>query len=1204
MQRYQKIFKNYRIALWVLIILLGLGFVFELLYHYSSRNAVSVKNVERIIEKKEQKSDALLVKITDMLKRGSEDSLRWLISKPLPASYYVFKDDKFVFWTDNKIRRVIPETDQWRYYAGPNAHVLGRSVTVNEYKVISLIFLKYKFPYENNELSNDFIPELKLDKSIEIVDNAPKDKYAVYDNDGKNYLFSLKLPSHNIYNEKWAIAALVIFTIAFFLLFFLYAHAPFLWHKRHLTIKDFFLTVLFMSVLVVVCLSTNIPSTYFLNNITTAYNYAGNTLLATLTHVTFLTVFVFSTVYLYVYFLKRGIETSFVGVKRAFLLLLPSVYYIVFFYILKGLVFNSSTYLNVLRVDDLTRVSVWNHILLLIWGVGYLLLFIKMHQVTKEESGIASVIKTDVFILIITVLLCFVSFGKYASYAVFFYVLMGVALYVYEVFSPKAKLRYYLPVFVGLLSLFVVVNSIRMNVDKKEAQFKLLAENLYFNETSQEERYTLLMIRDLEENLLQDSYFQRTVVAPDSVVFVNDYLNERYFRGFWNKYEMKLVAVFPDSEDDKLYKDLISSLGNRIADTHFYRMNNMNTYMRYLAFYTVVNKRSEPVNVYMEFYPKSNYKSFSYPSLLMESPPTIQSQLSLSVAKYAYGELEYSTGKFSYPSTGKWINKSDKSFFIQDLSAYRHYVYSPSKNIYMVVSEGQIPGLTAYLLYFLYTFISFLLITLLLLWVNKLISSRKKVKYNLTSKLFISFISLMTVCFAAISFVTFNYTEEKYKERQLYDISLKKNYIQNALQEKYYWAQQIDSTLTGRLNFDLQDLAYTYQTDINIYDNNGMLVGSSQPVIFTRNLTSRLIAPKPYFSNSPNIAENEHIGNLEYLSTYADFYNGEYLQLGFINIPQFLSEDEFKADVQSFIVVIAHISLIIIVLFIIISFLIGRRLTAPLRLIEERLKFIKLGKLNKKIDYRGNDEIGELVAQYNRTVEELERSALLLASSEREAAFKQMARQVAHEINNPLTPMKLTIQQLQRAKTIDEERFNAYFDKSTSVLIEQIDNLSRIAGSFSSFARLPDPKFEEVDVAKKAHLVTQLFMNNNESINIHYVGVEEGIFVYSDREQLIQVFNNLLKNATQSIPKGKKGEITVTLNYTDKMVHVYVRDNGKGVPEEIKEKIFMPNFTTKSAGMGLGLAISLNIIRNSGGDITFESSIGGGTVFHVQLPRI
>jgi len=226
-----------------------------------------------------------------------------------------------------------------------------------------------------------------------------------------------------------------------------------------------------------------------------------------------------------------------------------------------------------------------------------------------------------------------------------------------------------------------------------------------------------------------------------------------------------------------------------------------------------------------------------------------------------------------------------------------------------------------------------------------------------------------------------------------------------------------------------------------------------------------------------------------------------------------------------------------------------------------------------------------------------------LAKSERESAWRSMARQVAHEINNPLTPMKLTIQQLQRTKKMQDKQFDDYFEKSSVMLIEQIDNLSRIAGTFSNFARMPEASFVRVDVAAKIYSVFRLFMNNNEHVTMHYEGAEQNVFVYADPEQLVQVFNNLIKNALQAIPEEREGEISIRLTEEAKEVTITVSDNGAGIDAEIQDKLFIPNFTTKSTGMGLGLAIAKNIIEISGGSITFSTAINEGTTFTVRLPK-
>jgi len=401
----------------------------------------------------------------------------------------------------------------------------------------------------------------------------------------------------------------------------------------------------------------------------------------------------------------------------------------------------------------------------------------------------------------------------------------------------------------------------------------------------------------------------------------------------------------------------------------------------------------------------------------------------------------------------------------------------------------------------------------------------------------------------------------------------------------------------------LQDLSYIYHTDIHVYDNRGILMGSSQPLIFNKNLMSNKIAPLPYFSSTSNINQYEHIGKLNYLTGYIDFVNGDFTQIGFIAVPQFFSQDEIRSEIESFLTVIIHIYMIIIVLAIVLSLFIGKQLSAPLIVLEMKLKDMRLGRRNEKIDYNLNDEIGQLVQQYNRTVDELEQSARLLAKSERESAWRSMARQVAHEINNPLTPMKLTIQQLQRTKKMQDKQFDDYFEKSSIMLIEQIDNLSRIAGTFSNFARMPEASFVRVDVAAKIYSVFRLFMNNNEHVTMNYDGAEQNVFVYADPEQMVQVFNNLIKNAIQAIPEEREGEISISLTEEAKEVTITVSDNGAGIDAEIQDKLFIPNFTTKSTGMGLGLAIAKNIIEISGGSITFSTAIDEGTTFTVRLPK-
>ena len=269
--------------------------------------------------------------------------------------------------------------------------------------------------------------------------------------------------------------------------------------------------------------------------------------------------------------------------------------------------------------------------------------------------------------------------------------------------------------------------------------------------------------------------------------------------------------------------------------------------------------------------------------------------------------------------------------------------------------------------------------------------------------------------------------------------------------------------------------------------------------------------------------------------------------------------------------------------------------------IQENLQKMELGKQNEPILYNRHDEIGSLVKEYNKKVEELAVSADLLARSERESAWREMAKQIAHEIKNPLTPMKLNIQHLQRAKGEGKE-YNEYIERVTATLIEQIDNLSNIATEFSNFAKIPTARNQVFLLAEQLRKVLALFeTHENVIIDFNSNGWED-LQVNADREQLSRAIINLVKNGIQSVPETRKGKIDILLNKREHMAVISVSDNGTGVPVDLRDKLFSPSFTTKSSGMGLGLAIVKNIVENFLGKVWFETKMGKGTTFFVEIP--
>jgi nitrogen fixation/metabolism regulation signal transduction histidine kinase len=295
--------------------------------------------------------------------------------------------------------------------------------------------------------------------------------------------------------------------------------------------------------------------------------------------------------------------------------------------------------------------------------------------------------------------------------------------------------------------------------------------------------------------------------------------------------------------------------------------------------------------------------------------------------------------------------------------------------------------------------------------------------------------------------------------------------------------------------------------------------------------------------------------------------------------------------------------MLLLAISIIIAVIVSSWVTAPLRIIQESFSKVSFGKHNQQILYDKEDEIGALVKDYNQKLEELEYTAQQLAQSERESAWREMAKQVAHEIKNPLTPMKLSVQQLQRVYDPNDPNSGLKLQKVTNSIIEQIDALAKIANEFSSFAKLPRPNELEIDLLPLLENVVEVF-RESENFHISILTELDKCLVMADKDLMLRVFNNLLKNAIQSIPDGKIGEITISITVDENNFLFKFKDNGIGIAEEKHSKIFVPYFTTKSTGTGLGLAMVKQIIENHRGTIGFESEEGVGTEFWFKVPRV
>lgn len=470
---------------------------------------------------------------------------------------------------------------------------------------------------------------------------------------------------------------------------------------------------------------------------------------------------------------------------------------------------------------------------------------------------------------------------------------------------------------------------------------------------------------------------------------------------------------------------------------------------------------------------------------------------------------------------------------------------------------------------------------------------------RLSTRIMYIILACVLAVFIYLFFMSVHYVHTNFEQRQRRGLQTRSEYIQAYLRSKYsLHMEELTSSASKDLTIELRDLGYDMNQDIHVYSLSGELLASSSESLFTGNILYHRMPPEALYSRAYPVLCYEHIASHSYMVFYLPFYNDYFTTIGYIGVPYFLSEQKRNAEVDALLAKLLPPYIIVLLLALIFSFWAARSMTKPISLLADKMRRFEIGGKDNHIDYPYKDELGALVERYNLLVDQVEESAERLARAEREGAWRTMARQIAHEINNPLTPMKLSVQKLQRLR--GTENFDAYFEKATPMLIAEIDNLAHIAQSFSTFAKQPEVTTDEVDIAAKLAQVITLQRANDEQVPIRYIGVDSGVTVLADPEQVSQVFVNILRNAIQASPT----DIIVSLNtaYSDKEVQISISDDGGGIPEDIQAKIFQPNFTTKSNGNGLGLAISKHIVEGTGGRIEFESS-PKGTTFYIYFRK-
>ena len=403
----------------------------------------------------------------------------------------------------------------------------------------------------------------------------------------------------------------------------------------------------------------------------------------------------------------------------------------------------------------------------------------------------------------------------------------------------------------------------------------------------------------------------------------------------------------------------------------------------------------------------------------------------------------------------------------------------------------------------------------------------------------------------------------------------------------------------------IHELADIHNLEINIYGLNGKLLKSSKASFSV----DKVAPPIPNYvlklvqsSVEKRYVDIKTVNGLKNRSSYSQIKDDKFKPLGILNIPYVEDDGFYETELQQFLLRLSQVYSFMLIIAFALAYFLASYITKSLKTISDKINETSLNQKNEKIVIEANSrEINSLINAYNKMVDKLEDSATMLAQSEREQAWREMAKQVAHEIKNPLTPMRLTVQSFQRKFDANDAELKQKLNDYSKTLIQQIDTMSAVASAFSNFASMPAQQNETLNVVQVVELALDIF---NEDF-IVFKSNKEYVISKIDRTQLIRIITNLVKNAIQSIPdEQEEKKVLVSVNEVENDVIITVEDNGIGIESNNIEHVFEPKFTTKTSGMGLGLGIIKNIIENYNGTITFETELGEGTTFFVSLPIV
>ncbi|CAH0997371.1 Adaptive-response sensory-kinase SasA [Emticicia aquatica] len=1196
--------------------------------HYFSSIQSRVK-AEILVSKGE------LVNIANQYQKSSGNAFL-NFETPTIYPYYIFRKGQLFYWSDH---RFVPDYHQLvkgekaSLLSTENGKYITNSVSLNyqgnQVEIFSLINLYRKFRNENDYLKNGYNYKIFATEPKEITHNLSEKKYQNIPDEKGDFLFAIippqieKINSPNIPTNTLLLLGVSVFLFGLYIVIWVNRL-----RKKHQFGRAFILLVFYLFFVRLVMLANSIPFIFYESNLFNPKFFTINELAPSLGDVLLNAVVVFflaiylvrffyrSTLYYKLFKAPRIIQ----GLVSIILVAAAIVTAAICYRNLCNIYEKSQFSLDLALSISFTSLKIATLLFYLLLSVIFFLiihlqssLFLRINKYQKE--GIIN------WFLGLIIGLAIVSFFEHFRWI---YVLAGayfLLIYLYKFprflysFKYKTTIYFFTGAFVFALIAMYVIRTEEHKKDFFDKQIfgqKYLAENDLLGEG-----LLTRVIQTIEQDTaIRQAITRQTLAREQTQQLVKSNHLDLYF----DRYDTEVLAfdkngnsldISEGSQNLAFYEKNYKQETYKTSNPSVFFINDVgnNFIKQYLTFIPIQENSSLIGYIVLDLKLRDEFAQSVYPELLLDKKFTQTPD----TKNYSYAIFDkknyliFSSGSYNYIRKLPLSILSDSTLYLSgiQLNDYNHVGKIGQNGRKIVISAKYLAWKN---LFSNFSFL-FLLSVLFIIFVMILYAIRygfKNLNVNFATKIQLYLNAAFLLPLLLVIIITLSVIDSTFISNQ------EKGYLDNTKNITSTVQLQLEGFIEKRmsrafLEQEINDLARDTKLDINFYGLDGKLNLTTRPLVYEYGLLSTFINPSAYRriieEKENEVLLPESLGNLHYKTAYMSIKGHDSKPIGVIGIPFFDAKPTLDRQVTDVVASILSVFAWLFLILLILSYFASNILTNPLRLVAQKLKKTNLDKLNDRLEWNSDDEIGILMREYNKMLKKLEESKVALSMSEKQTAWREMAKQVAHEIKNPLTPMKLSIQQLQRTIVVDNPKTKERIGRALNSLTEQIDNISEIANSFSEFAKMPVPRNEVFDLVPLIQKSADLYAED-ERISLNAYIKEREAWVVGDRQFMSRVITNLIINGIQSVPKEKRAIINLRLyrNEDDNIAIIEIQDNGSGIPENIRQRVFIPNFTTKVGGSGLGLAMARRGVEHAGGNIWFETETDRGTTFFIDLP--